>query len=83
MSTHTVALDGEAYAALKAMKRHEESFSDVVKRLAKPRRSILEFAGAWKDIPEDDWKVLRESYRRTRDADRRRVERLQAMWDRQ
>jgi predicted CopG family antitoxin len=83
MSTHTVALDAEAYTALKAMKQRQESFSDVVKRLAKPRRSILEFAGAWKDIPDNDWKILRESYRRTREADRRRAERLQAMWDRQ
>lgn len=81
MASHTVALDGEAYASLKAQKRLGESFSDVVKRISKPRRSILEFAGAWKGIPAKDWKALEESYRLTRDADRRRAEKLHRMWE--
>lgn len=81
MASHTVALDGEAYASLKAQKRAGESFSDVVKRISKPRQSILEFAGAWKDLPAKDWHALQESYRRTRDADRRRTEKLRRIWE--
>jgi predicted CopG family antitoxin len=82
MSTHTVALDSEAYSALKSLKRNQESFSQLVKRLAKPKRSILEYAGAWKDVPADEWKELQGFYRKTREADRKRAERIQKMWDR-
>lgn len=77
MASHTVALDSEAYAAFEALKRSEESFSDVGTRLANPRGSILEFAGAWKEIPAEDWNELEASYRRSREADRRRASRLQ------
>jgi predicted CopG family antitoxin len=49
----TVTLSEDAYAALAALKREGESFSDVVRRLARQGRSLLEFAGAWKDFPRD------------------------------
>lgn len=49
----SVSLSEDAYAALAALKREGESFSDVVLRLARGRRSLLEFAGDWKGIPDD------------------------------
>jgi predicted CopG family antitoxin len=81
MASHTVALDSDAYRALKAHKAEGESFSDVVKRLAKPKRSIIEFAGAWKDIPDKEWNAIEQAIRATREADRKRSERLEKMWD--
>lgn len=58
MSTHrmavkTVTLSEDAYAALAALKREGESFSDVVRRLARKGRSLLDFAGAWRDFPKE------------------------------
>jgi predicted CopG family antitoxin len=53
MPVETVTLSEDAYAALAALKRKGESFSDVVLRLARGSRSLLEFAGDWKDYPEE------------------------------
>ncbi|HLB68817.1 MAG TPA: antitoxin VapB family protein [Thermoplasmata archaeon] len=53
MSVKTVTLSEDAYAALLALKREGESFSDVVRRLAGRGRPLLDFAGAWKDVPKE------------------------------
>lgn len=47
MAAKTVALDDEAYALLRERKRSSETFSDVVKRVARPRRPLTDFIGAW------------------------------------
>ena len=52
MPVRTVTLSEDAYAALAALKREGDSFSDVVRRLARGNRSLLDFAGAWKDVPK-------------------------------
>jgi predicted CopG family antitoxin len=53
MSVKTVTLSEDAYVALAALKKEGESFSDVVRRLARGSRSLLDFAGDWKDYPEE------------------------------
>ena len=53
MPVKTVTLTEDAYAALAAMKREGESFSDVVRRLARGSHSLLEFAGAWKEASKE------------------------------
>lgn len=52
MPTRTISLDEEAYERLKAHKRENESFSDVVKRLA-GERSWTEVAGILTDEEAD------------------------------
>ncbi len=47
MSAKTVALDPEAYRLLQERKRPSETFSDVVKRIARPRRPLTDFIGIW------------------------------------
>lgn len=80
MASKTVALDPEAYELLKRQKRADESFSDAVKRLARPRRPITAFAGMWGDLSEKERKALDRTYSGMRDADRRRTERIRRMW---
>jgi predicted CopG family antitoxin len=53
MRARTVTLSEDAYAALKARKEKGESFSDVVRRLSGAHPSLMAFAGAWKDFPEE------------------------------
>ena len=76
MATKTVALDLEAYDLLKRKKRGTESFSDAVKRLARPRRPIISFGGMWSDMAVKERDELDHAYSELREADRRRAARL-------
>jgi len=80
MASKTVALDNEAYDLLKRQKKPEESFSDTVKRLARPRRPISSFGGMWSDMSEKERKTLDLTYSRLRAADRRRAEKIRRIW---
>lgn len=51
MSVKTVTLAEDAYIALASRKREGESFSEVVRRLARTERSLKEFVGGWEDVP--------------------------------
>lgn len=49
MATTTISLTEEAYESLKSLKREDESFSDVVLRLAGAERDKMKGFGAWAD----------------------------------
>lgn len=51
-----VSLSDKAYNTLLKMKKDKESFSDIVMKLAesKKKKSIMRFAGIWKDDKEMD-----------------------------
>ncbi len=81
MSPRIVELDEDAYARLRQWKRAGESFSDVVKRLTRSKRSVLEFAGAWSDMTPQERTEMAPIYREMGEADRRRAERIGQMWE--
>src|SRR5436853_3141082 len=72
MTSKTIALDPEAYDLLRRQKVEGESFSDVGRRLSRRRRSDLDFAGAWKDVPKKDLDRIREFLRSGRELERKR-----------
>jgi predicted CopG family antitoxin len=76
MSTKTVALDEAAYSALKRAKKPDESFSDVVKRMATPRRPLSDFVGIWKDMPAADFEAFDRWRTQSRSADIERQRKL-------
>lgn len=76
METTSIAVDREAYDLLRSQKRPGESFSQVVKRLAKSRRPLASFVGAWKDLPEKTVREIAANRRRLRELDDQRFERL-------
>ena len=51
----TITINDEAYAALKKLKQTpRDSFSKVILRLTGKKRSLLEFAGVWKDMSQEE-----------------------------
>jgi predicted CopG family antitoxin len=76
MSAKTVALDPDAYAVLRRHRRTGETFSDAVRRLSGRQRSLLDFAGIWKDMPEADLDTIRAFLAEGRRRDRGRIKML-------
>lgn len=66
MATTTISLTEEAYENLKALKRRDESFSDVVMRLTTHRGDASKGFGAWAD---SDLRDEAEAYREELETD--------------
>ena len=49
MATKTITLTDEAYQQLRAMKRDDESFTDVVLRVTGSEKDIMKGFGSWAD----------------------------------
>jgi predicted CopG family antitoxin len=58
-----IAVADDVYETLSKEKREGESFSDVIRRLGKRRKSLLEFYGAWADIPDDEFREMEEMWK--------------------
>ncbi len=54
--TKIISVSDDAYDALKVLKGEKDSFTDVITRLSKSRKtkSIMDFAGMWKESKEMD-----------------------------
>jgi len=73
MGTKTIALDREAYELLKNRRRPGETFSDVVKRIARNRRPLSAYAGIWKTMSQSDLRKIERAVARGRQLDRERA----------
>lgn len=73
--TKVISLSNKAYESLKNMKEGNDSFSDVVLKLVNKERkkSLLEFAGIWKDIPKMD-KIFEEIVRERHKSRDRKID---------
>ena len=71
MASRTISLSEDAYEVLLASKRPGESFSDVVRRLAR-RRSLTDLAGAVDRKAAESIATAIEADRRERIARRRK-----------
>ncbi len=78
MSVKTVALDREAYDLLRERKRPTETFSDVVKRVIRPRRPLTDYIGIWEKVPKVEFAEFQRIRRIMRRTEVRRMTKLLA-----
>ena len=76
MAVKTITITEDAYAALAALKREGESFTDVIRRITRTSRSLLEFAGDWKDVPESKFREVEEFSAKSDELSAARLRRL-------
>ena len=81
MGFKTITIKDEVYRDLLKLKRKDESFTELFKRLTEREKlDLTRFAGAWK-MSDDEWKkierVLKE---RRRSADRNFEERVKRLF---
>lgn len=70
--TKTISLADDAYELMVAAKQPKESFSELARRVfGAPKRSILDLAGAWKDLPAAEFDAMKARIYQERDHDRR------------
>ena len=72
MGYKTISLRDEVYKNLVKIKTKDESFSDVISRLMQ-KRSLLDFAGLWADVPEEKIEEITKELEEMRDSTRDRV----------
>ncbi len=54
MGTKNISIMDDVYKLLLVKKIANESFSEVIRRELKRKKNIMEFAGAWKDLVNDE-----------------------------
>ncbi len=65
MGVKTITISLEAYEALLRIKKPGESFSDVILRLARKHRNLVDLAGTWSDVGDEE---LSEAFKEVREA---------------
>lgn len=73
MATKTISIMDDAYMLLLRNKMRNESFSEVIRRHFKKKRDIMEFAGAWNDMDNEEVDELKENIRKVREGFNRSI----------
>lgn len=58
MATKTITIMDDVYRLVKASKSENESFSEVLRRKFKAKQDIMEFAGAWEHISDEEAELM-------------------------
>lgn len=73
MTTKTITIMEDAYELLKAEKQSNESFSEVIRRNIKKRKTIWDFVGILSDKEADE---LQEFVQKSRKTESKRMKEL-------
>jgi len=57
----TIAIANDVYEMLSREKMRDESFSEVIRRLARSKGSLMDFYGAWGDLSEEEFREIEEA----------------------
>ena len=71
MGTKTISIMDEVYDMLAKARNKGESFSDVIRRSVSNSKDILEVAGAWSDLSNEDFKLAEKTANSLRRSKRR------------
>ena len=63
MATKTITIMEDVYNLLRAARRGKESYSDILRRQLKRERSILDFAGAWENVSDEEIDAIKREIR--------------------
>ncbi|MBS3102948.1 antitoxin VapB family protein [Candidatus Woesearchaeota archaeon] len=73
MATKTISIMDDAYELLVRNKKKDESFTDVIRREFSKKGSILDLAGAWSDLSDNDIEEMENAIKKSREYTRRHV----------
>ena len=73
MGTKTITIMDDAYELLVRNKKKDESFTDVIRREFSKKGSILDLAGAWSDLSDNDIEEMENAIKKSREYTRRHV----------
>ena len=76
MVTKTLTITKDSYERLKMLKKPDESFSKVIKRITEDKQDIMRFAGILSDLSDEDVEEMKQSIRELR---KRSVSRLREL----
>jgi predicted CopG family antitoxin len=63
MVVKNISIMEDVYRLLLARKRHNESFSDVIRKTMKNKNNIMDLAGAWKNVSDEDSEKIKDEIR--------------------
>jgi len=66
MGTKNISIMNDVYKLLLAKKMANESFSDVIRRELKKRKSVMEFAGAWENVSDKEVEKMKDDIKKLR-----------------
>lgn len=66
MGTKNISIMDDVYRILVRNRMGGESFSEVIRRNFSRKKDIMEFAGAWKDMREEEAEEMKEKIRELR-----------------
>jgi len=78
MATKTISIMDDAYELLKSSKARDESFSDVIRKLATKKNNIMKFAGAL-SISDNEAKEIKNIIEDLRKGSKRTFERIKSL----
>ncbi|MBI4918418.1 antitoxin VapB family protein [archaeon] len=61
VGTKTISIMDDVYDKLKSLKSRNESFSDELRRLTETKGNIMDLAGAWSDITEEEGEKMKKA----------------------
>ena len=71
MAFKTITIKERVYKELEKAKEKGESFSDFFERMIKEKKKspdIMKFAGAWKDMPDEEFERIKKSMKEFRES---------------